>query len=343
MKNERRRKLSVGRLLPVVAVGVGAIVAKRHGETWLRAGLLYLSDAGWAKELISSLPPARIVSARFVAGETIDEALRVTRSLNAKGMRVSLDYLGESVTDSAEAIAAQEQIVMMLDAIAAAQVDANVSVKLTQLGLDISADLAYENMRQILRRAQEYGNWVRIDMEDSPVTDVTLAIFRRLRDEDGLDNSGVVVQSYLFRTEADVAQLIEEGARVRLCKGAYLEPETVAFADKADVDNNFVKLMQMLLGPRALENGVFAGIATHDDVMIRKTVDYVQRHGVSAEQFEFQMLYGIRRERQEQLVADGYNMRVYVPFGTAWYAYFMRRLAERPANLWFFIINFFRR
>ncbi|MCO5183227.1 MAG: proline dehydrogenase family protein [Anaerolineae bacterium] len=345
MMGERSKSQTLIKVLPFVAgATAAAYVTKRNGEEWMRAGLLYLSHAVWAKETISALPPARIVAARFVAGETIEEAMDVTRTLNAKGMRVSLDYLGESVNDSAEAIAAKDEILKTLDAIAKSEgVTSNVSVKLTQLGLAISPDLAYDNMRQILERAREYDNWVRIDMEDTPTTDITLDIFRRLRDEDHFDNSGVVIQSYLYRSEADIKQLIEEGARVRLCKGAYLEPERVAFPEKAAVDNNFVNLMQLLLSKKARANGVRAGIATHDDEMIRKTIAYVKRHGISAEAFEFQMLYGIRRERQEQLVADGYNVRVYVPFGTAWYAYFMRRLAERPANLWFFVSNFFRR
>jgi proline dehydrogenase len=345
MKDERSKSLSLVKVLPFVAgAAAAAFVTKRYGEEWLRDGLLYVSHAPWAKETISALPPARVVAARFVAGETIEEAMDVTRTLNAKGMRVSLDFLGESVSDSAEAIAAKDEILKTLDAIAVSQgVTSNVSVKLTQLGLAVSPDLAYDNMRQILERAREHGNWVRIDMEDSPTTDVTLDMFRRLRDEAGLDNSGVVIQAYLYRSAADIKQLVDEGARVRLCKGAYLEPESVAYPEKADVDNNFVNLMQLLLSEKARANGVRAGIATHDDEMIRKTIEYVKRHGISADAFEFQMLYGIRRDRQEQLIADGYNVRVYVPFGTAWYAYFMRRLAERPANLWFFVSNLLRR
>jgi proline dehydrogenase len=198
-------------------------------------------------------------------------------------------------------------------------------------------------MRQILAEAAKYQNKVRIDMEESATVNDTFDIYRTLRDEDGFNNTGVVVQAYLYRTEKDVRQLIDEGAWIRLCKGAYAEPPELAFPIKADTDANYVKLLQMMLSEKARQNGVYIGIATHDEKMINAAIEYVQDNQISRDAFEFQMLYGIRRELQEALVQQGYRLRIYVPYGTAWYPYFVRRLAERPANLWFFISNFFRK
>ncbi|MGB4869028.1 MAG: proline dehydrogenase family protein [Candidatus Promineifilaceae bacterium] len=269
--------------------------------------------------------------------------MTAAKDLNAKGMKVTLDFLGESVNNPAEARAARDEILAILDAIKANGIDGNVSVKLTQLGLRVDESLALDNVRRLLERAQIYNNKVRIDMEESAVTDVTLGVYRRLRDELGFGHRvGIVIQSYLYRSEEDVAELVENGAWVRLCKGAYAEPADVAFAAKADTDRNYVKLTELMLSETARQKGVYLGVATHDEKMIQATLDYVKANGISPQEFEFQMLYGIRRELQEKLVADGYQVRVYVPYGTAWYPYFMRRLAERPANLWFFISNFLR-
>ncbi|MBK8984629.1 MAG: proline dehydrogenase family protein [Chloroflexi bacterium] len=286
---------------------------------------------------------ARSVAGRFVAGENIAAAMEAARTLNDKGLSVTLDFLGESVNTADEARAARDEIMAMLDAIAANGINGNVSVKLTQLGLRVDEDLALDNVRRLLERAESHNNKVRIDMEESAVTDATLAVYGRLRDELGFGQRvGIVIQAYLYRSQADVASLIDAGAWVRLCKGAYAEPSDVAFVDKADTDANYVKLMEMMLSPEARQRGVHLGIATHDEKMIQAALAYAQAHNIGPREFEFQMLYGVRRELQEKLVADGYQVRVYVPYGTAWYPYFMRRLAERPANLWFFVSNFLR-
>ncbi|MBK6712212.1 MAG: proline dehydrogenase family protein [Chloroflexi bacterium] len=319
------------------------LILYRFSERWLHLVLLYLSKANWARQIVSKLSVAQMVAMRFVAGTTIAEAMTAAKDLNAKGMKVTLDFLGESVNNPAEARAARDEILAVIDAIAANGINGNVSVKLTQLGLRVDESLALDNVRRLLERAQIYNNKVRIDMEESAVTDVTLGVYRRLRDELGFGHRvGIVIQSYLYRSEEDVAELVENGAWVRLCKGAYAEPADVAFAAKADTDRNYVKLTELMLSETARQKGVYLGVATHDEKMIQATLDYVKANGISPQEFEFQMLYGIRRELQEKLVADGYQVRVYVPYGTAWYPYFMRRLAERPANLWFFISNFLR-
>jgi len=320
-----------------------AFAAYLYGERWLRLVLIYLSHAAWARNLVSSMPIARQVARRFVAGETLEEAMAATRALNARHMMVTLDYLGESVTDEAVAAASRDEILRLLDRINTTGLDANVSVKLSQLGLRIRHDLALENMRQILTRAKGYDNRVRIDMEESELVDRTLGIYRTLRDEMGFDNVGVVIQSYLYRSKRDVARLIEEGAWVRLCKGAYAEPPDIAFAHKADTDANYVKLTQMMLSDEARASGVYLGIATHDEDMINAALRFAESHAIPADAFEFQMLYGIRRDLQESLVDRGFRVRTYVPYGTAWYPYFVRRLAERPANLWFFASNLLKR
>ncbi len=313
-----------------------------YGERWLHSLLLYLSKATWARQIVSQWKIAWLVASRFIAGTDIESAIQTTRALNAKGMRVTLDYLGESVTTASEAAAARDQILNLLDRIHDTGVNANISVKLSQLGLKIDERLAYENACALLQRARQYNNRVRIDMEDSSTIDTTLQIYRHLRDEAQLPNVGIVIQAYLYRSVADVEKLIAEGAWIRLCKGAYAEPSDVAFPVKLETDSNYIKLMQMLLSNKARQHGVFAGIATHDPRMIQATIDYAKTHQIPAADFEFQMLHGVRRELQENLVAEGYGMRIYVPYGAAWYPYFMRRLAERPANLWFFVRNFFR-
>jgi proline dehydrogenase len=331
-------------LLPLFLLCVlFVLLIYRFSERWLHLLLLYLSKAGWARQIVTQMSLARSVARRFVAGENIAEAITAVQELNAKGMNVTLDFLGESVTNPAEAGAARDEILAMLDAIQAHGLNANVSVKLTQLGLRIDENLALENVRSLLERAQLYNNKVRIDMEESAVTDLTLGIYGRLRDDFGFGHRvGIVIQAYLYRSEADVAQLIEKGAWVRLCKGAYAEPSDVAFPVKANTDENYVKLTQMMLSEEARQRGVYLGVATHDEQMIQATLDYANAQHISPQAYEFQMLYGIRRDLQEKLVNDGYQVRVYVPYGTAWYPYFMRRLAERPANLWFFVSNFLR-
>jgi proline dehydrogenase len=321
---------------------ISAGLLHRFGESWLKHLLLYLSTAVWARNLVCRLSLAQSVARRFVAGETMDEAVAVARDLNGRGMRVAIDYLGESVSNLSEAQAARDEILRLMDRIEQERLDANVSVKLSQLGLKVNADQAYENMRLLAARAKEHNKRVRIDMEESGVVDVTFDIYRRLRFEDGFDNVGVVIQSYLYRTAEDARRLIADGASIRLCKGAYMEPADVAYPLKKEVDQSFVSLMQTLLGEEARRNGVYLGVATHDEKMIAATREFVRAQGIAANEFEFQMLYGVRRDLQEALVDQGHQVRVYVPYGAAWYPYFVRRLAERPANLWFFLSNFFR-
>jgi proline dehydrogenase len=332
-----------GIIFLLAATAAAAVLLLRHGHRWLREGFIYLSHARWARDLAGRLPIAWRVASRFVAGERMEDAIAAARELNGRGMLATTDYLGESVTDAAEANRSRDEIMRLLDCIAETGVSAHVSVKLTQLGLRISPDLALDNMRRILATAEKHGNRVRIDMEESSVVDTTLDLFRTLRDADGFDNVGVVIQAYLYRSEADVRQLIQEGASIRLCKGAYAEPAEIAFPEKSEVDANFIQLTQRLLGEEALRLGGYPAIATHDDKMVRAAIAYAAANHVPPTAYEFQMLYGIRRDLQERLVAEGYRVRIYVPFGTAWYPYFVRRLAERPANLWFFISNLFRR
>ncbi len=300
-----------------------------------RSFFLYLSASTRTRRTLTSLPFATRLSRRFVAGETLDDAISVVRALNAKGMLVSLDHLGENVHTQADAERATQAYIDLLNRIAQAGVNSNVSLKLTALGLDISEDLCIANMRHILTCAKDTGNFVRIDMEGSAYTERTLRVFRTLRADYSFDNVGVVIQAYLYRSEQDVRQLAVEGANIRLCKGAYKEPPAVAFPEKADVDANYIKLMQLYLSDEARARGAHIGVATHDENMINATKRYVAEHNIAKDRVEFQMLYGIRPQAQQQIVADGYKMRVYVPYGTEWYPYFMRRLAERPANVWF--------
>lgn len=300
----------------------------------LRHIFLYLSEQPALKELALRFEFAENMARRFVAGETLDEAIQVIRELNGRGLLVTLDHLGENVVSRQDAEQATETYFHIFDEIDRTSVDANVSLKLTQLGLDLGDDVAYKNLRQIVERAGQYGNFVRIDMEGSAYTQRTLDIYDRLRDA-GLDNVGVVIQSYLYQSEADLERLIERGVKVRLCKGAYDEPPEIAFPKKSDVDRNFVRLTQLLFSPAAHERGVVPAIATHDEKMIAAAKEAVQRSSSAPEEFEFQMLYGVRNELQQCLADEGYRVRVYVPYGTEWYPYFMRRMAERPANVLF--------
>jgi proline dehydrogenase len=279
------------------------------------------------------------LSSRFVAGMEIDDALRVAEAVNRQGMSVSLDSLGESVTSEAEAHSAAEVYHRLLDAIAARNLDANVSVKLTQMGLELSRDMAEGIAENLVQHARSTRNFVRIDMEDSSLTQVTLDIVRRLHARPGLRGAiGIVIQSYLYRSQSDVEQLLADGIRIRLCKGAYKEPHEVAFPKKADVDANYIRLSCMLL-----DTPVYHGLATHDENMIAAAKEFAHQHGIDPSRYEFQMLFGVRRDLQRKLVREGYKVRVYIPFGREWYPYFMRRLAERPANVFFIARNLLRK
>ncbi|HEY2806974.1 MAG TPA: proline dehydrogenase family protein [Gemmatimonadales bacterium] len=277
---------------------------------------------------------AKRFASRFVAGETLDTAVVAVRDLNARGISASLDLLGESVNNKGEAQAAADTAVAMLDRIAAEKLNSNISVKLTQLGLDLDHDLCVANARRVLDKARSLDTFVRIDMEGSAYTQRTLDLVEHSLFADYPKSVGVVIQSYLYRSTADIDRLIGLGMRVRLCKGAYKEPSAVAYPAKADVDRAYVALMEAMLSKAS-----YPAIATHDEAMIARAKAYVKSQGIGAERFEFQMLYGVRRDLQDQLVAAGYRMRVYVPFGTQWYPYLMRRLAERPANIAFILGN----
>jgi len=294
--------------------------------------LLYLSESRRFKSFLTRFKAFNNVTKRFVAGEQISDAAEAIRQLNGKGITASFDHLGESIKSEAETRDEVNEYLRVLEAIDKHGLDSNVSVKLTQLGLDIDPDLCIENARKIVERAAISNNFVRIDMEDSTKTEATIHVFERLRRE--MDNVGIVIQSYLYRSAKDVERLLEMGARIRLCKGAYSEPATVAYPRKADVDANYVELMQTLL-----DSEIYHGIATHDEAMIAATKSYAGKRGISTDRFEFQMLFGIRRDLQEKLIKEGYRVRVYVPYGRFWYPYFMRRLAERPANIGFVLRN----
>jgi proline dehydrogenase len=278
------------------------------------------------------------LNARFIAGMTPDDALRVAEEVNRQGIAVTLDSLGESVTSESDAHQAADVYHNLLDSIAARGIQANISVKLTQIGLEQSADMAESIAGSLAEHARATNNFVRIDMEDSRLTQVTLDIVRRIHARPAMRGAvGVVIQAYLYRSQADVEQLLAEGIRIRLCKGAYKEPPEIAFPHKADVDANFLKLSHMLL-----DSSIYHGLATHDGAIVEAAKAYAASHAITRDHFEFQMLYGVRRDLQRNLVRDGYKVRVYVPFGTEWYPYFMRRLAERPANVLFLARNFFR-
>ncbi len=271
------------------------------------------------------------LSSRFVAGLEIDDAMRVAESVNKQGILVTLDSLGESVTTEAEAHTAADVYHRLLDEISARKLNSNISVKLTQMGLTLNPQLAETIAENLAQHAHATKNFLRIDMEDSSLTQITMDIVRRLHAKPDLQDAiGIVIQSYLYRSQSDIEQLISDGIRVRLCKGAYKEPPEVAFPRKTDVDANYLKLTWMLL-----QSPIYHGLATHDENVIAATKSFAQQHQIAPSHFEFQMLYGVRRDLQRKLVAEGYNVRVYVPFGREWYPYFMRRLAERPANVLF--------
>lgn len=295
----------------------------------LRDSLIFLSQSGAAKAVVTRTP-LRAMSRRFVPGEKVDDLVGAIKDANAAGCTATGNYLGESVHDEPNARLAASVYLDILDRIEKEGLDANVSLKFTQLGQDISDAFLADNLGQVLERARAIDSFVRFDMEDSAHTQRTLDAFETLWSE-GWRNIGVVLQSYLRRSAGDVARMNQLGARVRLCKGAYAEPPEVAFQARQEVDASYVELMKMLL-----EDGNYPGIATHDERMIDATLDFARERGYSADRFEFQMLYGVRRDLQQQLVSEGWRVRVYVPFGEHWYPYLMRRLAERPANMLFF-------
>ena len=296
----------------------------------LRKTFLYLSNQQRVFQFVRHNRLARGMARRFVAGETLDDAVAAVRALNARGITASLDLLGESVHNEAEAKATAREYVELLDRIDRERLDANVSVKLTALGLDVSDELGLTCIHEVLRRAREHGNFVRLDMEGSAYTDRTLDLFEQHLYPVYPENVGIVLQSMLRRTLTDVERAVRLHARVRLCKGAYREPPEIAFPDKADVDESYVRAMR-----RLMTAGHYPGLATHDERIIEAAQQFARAEGIAPDRFEFQMLYGVRRDLQERLVRDGWRLRVYVPYGTQWYPYLMRRLAERPANLWF--------
>jgi proline dehydrogenase len=278
------------------------------------------------------------LNARFIAGMQPEDALRVAESVNSQCISVTLDSLGESVTSSTEAHRAADVYHRLLDSISERGLDANISVKLTQMGLEQSGELAESITQNLVEHARSIQSFLRIDMEDSHLTQDTLDIVRRVHSHAGLRGAvGIVIQAYLYRSQADIEQLLADGIRVRLCKGAYKEPPEIAFPHKSDVDASFFKLARMLL-----DSPIYHAIATHDEALIEKIKSYAAEAAIDPSHFEFQMLYGVRRDLQRKLVSQGYKVRVYVPFGTEWYPYFMRRLAERPANVLFMARNLFR-
>ncbi|WP_068619768.1 proline dehydrogenase family protein [Paenibacillus tuaregi] len=304
------------------------------GTELYRKVLLSVSGNKLVEKL--SLKYGKKLAGKFIAGDTLDEALDEIEALNRKGIMVTLDHLGEGIKRLSEANAYKEEYIKLVDGIAKRGVDSNVSLKPTQMGLALDPEACYENIRTIVMQARAHGNFVRIDMEDSPFTQATIDIVLRLHAE-GLTNVGTVIQAYLFRTEDDVIQLIKAGVNLRLVKGAYKEPGTVAYQQMSEVIDNYKKIIRM-----HLDQGVYTAIASHDDRIINWVKEYARKHGIPKDAFEFQMLYGLRMNDQAQLAKDGYRIRCYMPYGTMWYPYYTRRLAEKPANLWMVVKNMFK-
>lgn len=298
----------------------------------MRAFLLFLARRESFKNFALKFKFFRDTASRFVAGETLDDAIRTVRQANQQQISGTLDLLGENTLTRDDAQGACRDILGVLDRVHAENVRCNVSVKLTQLGLALDTDLAYQNLLRIVECARGKGNFIRVDMEDSPYTQRTLDIVTRVHEQ--LDNVGTVIQSYLHRSEQDTLELLKRNIGIRLVKGAYLEPETVAFRKKRDTDANFIKLMQTLL-----KGATYNAIATHDEAIISATTEFARSENISKSRFEFQMLYGVRRDLQARLAREGYGVRIYIPYGMRWYPYFMRRLAERPANVLFILRN----
>lgn len=321
-------------------------------ETMLRSFLIYMSKAAWAQRMVTGWSFAWKAASRFVAGSTVQDAIKAVRDLNAKGINATLDHLGEHTSTAEEADQSVKDVLEIIEQVSCCEVRSNVSIKLTQLGLALDENLCSRNLERILECAKKYHNYVRIDMEDTPYTDVTIRLYRQMRHK-GFNNVGMVVQSYLYRTEADTKALLAEDTRFRLVKGAYKEPPNLAFPKKANVDANFDLLTKLMID-EAIKLGApvlskdgrippIPALGTHDEKRILFGKKYAERVGLPKQAIEIQMLYGIRRDIQDQLASEGYPVRVYVPYGTHWYPYFVRRLAERPANLWFFISNYFRK
>jgi proline dehydrogenase len=302
----------------------------------LKGTLSYLAQNATARNFVIHNRATRAVSRRFVAGEALDDAIEATRALNQRSMHVSLDHLGENVSEAKEAISAAQDYIAILDRIKQAGVDANISIKLTALGLDISQELCEQNVCRILEHAQQFPIFVRIDMEGSAYNEQSVDITLRMHQQ--YEYVGTVIQSCMHSSKQHVEELIAQGVRVRLVKGAYKEPKEVAFQQKGEVDHNFVRLMTLLV-----QRGNYPAIATHDEAIVNATCKFARDRGIGKSAFEFQMLYGIRRDLQDKLVSQGYNVRIYVPYGSQWYPYLMRRMAERPANLFFVMGNAIRR
>jgi len=306
----------------------------------LRALFISLSESRSLRSVAEKSAIGQRLSGRFVAGTQVADAIRVASELNKKGITVSVDNLGENVTNIEEAHASAELYHQLLDQIAANKLEANVSLKLTHMGLDVDEQLARDLVSGLVQKAASLTppNFIRVDMEGSPYTQRTLDFVHELHSMSGQGGRvGTVIQSYMLRAEADVEKLLSDRIRIRLCKGAYKEPPDIAFQKKSDVDANYIKLMKMLL-----KSGIYHGLATHDEDIINETKAFARRENIPRDSFEFQMLHGIRRDLQQSLVRDGWRMRVYIPFGTEWYPYFMRRLAERPANVLFIAKNLLR-
>ncbi len=317
----------------------------------LRALLLYLSQAQWARNMVTGWRVAWRVASRFVAGETLEEAVALVKELNRRGFYVTLDHLGEYTSNEAEAVRSTDEAIEIIEAIENEDLQSGLSIKLSQIGMAIDEALCENNLHRILMAAQKYGIFVRIDMEDSTYVDRTLDLYQKMRQSFGIDTIGLVLQSYLYRSLKDAEQVTQDGTRIRLVKGAYKEPGEVAFPEKADVDAEFDRITEVLI-KAALKTGcVEAGpklppliaIASHDDLRVRYAKAAAEKAGLTRRTVEFQMLNGIRRDLQDSLLAEGYPVRIYVPWGSEWYPYMVRRLAERPANLWFFISNLLRR
>ncbi len=304
----------------------------------LRSLFIGLSESKRLRHFAEQSPLGLRFSQRFVAGTQLDDVIRATQVVNEWGAGVSIDNLGENVTNADEAKHSAELYHRMLDEISSRKLNANISLKLTHMGFDVSEELAFNLVTELVDHAVRINNFVRVDMEGSPYTQRTLDFVRQLHRLPGhAGRVGTVIQSYLYRSEKDVDELLAERIRIRLCKGAYKEPPDIAFPKKADVDANYLKLARTLL-----KSGVFHGMATHDEKIIAEIKQFARAENIPASAYEFQMLYGVRRDLQQQLVREGYGLRVYVPFGTEWYPYFMRRLAERPANVLFIARNMFR-
>lgn len=305
----------------------------------LRELFIALSENKPLRHFAENSPLGLRFSTRFVAGTQLPDVIRATEAVNASGASVSIDNLGENVTNADEAKHSAELYHQMLDEISSRKLNANISLKLTHMGLDVDPDLAFRQVTELLQHAVSINNFVRVDMEGSPYTQKTIDFVRGLHRLNGYDKKvGTVIQSYLYRSEDDVKMLLAEGIRIRLCKGAYNEPPNIAFPKKADVDANYIKLAKMLV-----KSGIYHGLATHDEKIIATMKQFATAEKIPTTAYEFQMLYGVRRDLQEQLVREGYGLRVYIPFGTEWYPYFMRRLAERPANVFFIAKNMLRR